>query len=421
MNLKPTPASSRRVSTWLIVASIVLATILKIYCASTTYGTNDTGLFQFYGQVLYEAGLQETYAASQHFNHTPALSMVLIALYWLAKTFSWYYPLLLRLPGIAADVAASLMFWRLAARHMPGRISTSWVCLFALNPVSFMVSGYHGQFDSVIALFIFLAAYQCFRGEVELCAFFYALAVHVKIAPLILSPVFFFYWYYRGKGLRFFVITNSLLFAVWIIPLLEYPKIFLHNVFGYGSYWGIWGITYWLSWLPWPQMRFVSFYDLFPVQNEIMTALKIVIVAGILILAWKRSNPEPDSIFETLSYAWAIFFVFAPGALPYYLVWPSCIMLVHSRRYWAFLLAANSVFLFRSYTVINNGFPWNKGLFTVHVLHKWIGWSNLSWMAYVIFLGYFAVKALQAAGKGTSHGPQQPMENKAQKMYCRPG
>ena len=146
-------------ATWAFAAAVTIGTILKIYCASTTYGTNDTTLFQLYGHALYEAGLEETYKTSQHFNHTPVLAMVLVGLYWLSKSFAWSYPLLLRFPGIAADVVTAVVFWRAATIDMAGRISPLWGCLFALSPVSFMVSGYHGNFDSVLAMFVFLATY----------------------------------------------------------------------------------------------------------------------------------------------------------------------------------------------------------------------------------------------------------------------
>lgn len=374
----------------LVISSILLAAALKIYCAATTIGTNDTGLFHTYGEALLGFGLQKTYETSQHFNHTPVLSALLMALCWLSDAFAWSFPLLLRLPGIAADVVTSLVLWRFALQYPQGKISTPWVCLFALNPVSFMVSGYHGNFDSLIAMFVFLAAYACFRDRVDLCALFYALSVHVKIAPLILSPVFFFYWLGRGKGLRFFIITNGLLLAGWLWPLIQYPKIFIHNVFGYGSYWGIWGITYWLSWLPDPRLHFVSFYNLFPIQSEIMTALKAIVVLGILLVAWRRSRLAQDSIFETLSFCWAIFFVFAPGVLLHYLAWPACTMLAHARRWWLVLLGAATVFQFQCYTVINGGFPWNLGLFTAPLLPKWTAWSNVPWIAYIGYLAAIA-------------------------------
>ena len=392
----------------LIIASIALATVLKIYCAATTWGTNDTGLFQTYAHALYEVGLQKTYETSQHYNHTPVTSDVLMAMHWLSITFPLPFPLLLRLPGILADVVTSLTLWRFAEKHMPGRIAPGWICLFALNPVSFMVSGYHGNFDSVLAMFVFLAACECVRGRVELSALFFSLAVHVKIAPLILSPVFFFHWLHRGKGLRFFAITMGLLLAVWIVPLIEFPRVFIHNVFEYGSYWGIWGVTYWLTKLPDPHMKFVSFYDLYPAQNTIMTVLKAVVVSGILLLAWFRSRT--GRIFETLSCSWAIFFVFAPGVLLHYLSWPSCTMLLHARRWWLVILAASTVFLLRCYTVINHGFPWNVGLFTAALLNQWTAWSNIPWLVYIAFLGSFAVSAAteKEDRESTEAAPLQP-------------
>lgn len=177
----------------IFAAAVTLGTVLKIHCASTTYGTNDTGLFQLYGQAVYEAGLEETYRTSQHFNHTPVLAMVLVGLFWLSKTFAWSYPLILRLPGIAADVVTALVLWRTVTVDMSGRISYAWACLFALSPVSFMVSGYHGNFDSILAMFVLLATYYAFKERIDLCAFFFTFAVNVKIAALLLGPVFFFF------------------------------------------------------------------------------------------------------------------------------------------------------------------------------------------------------------------------------------
>jgi len=390
-----TESFTKSTATLIFAAAVTIGTVLKIYCASTTYGTNDTGLFQLYGQAVYEAGLEETYRTSQHFNHTPMLAMVLVGLYWLSKTFAWSYPLLLRLPGIAADVVTALVVWRAVTVDMPGRISYAWACLFALSPVSFMVSGYHGNFDSILAMFVLLATYCAFKERIDLCAFFFTFAVNVKIAALLLSPVFFFFWLGRGKALRFSIITACLLLPVWITPLIQYPALALHNVFGYGSYWGIWGITYWLRQTGYPPFHLVSFYDLSSIQNHIMTMLKIVAATGIVILAWRRSRLGSKSIFASVSYSFAIFFAFAPGVLLHYLAWPSCIALFHARRWYLVLLAANSVFLFRCYTVINNGLPWDKGFFTAQVLDRWIGWSNIPWLAYLVFLGCFVIKEIR--------------------------
>jgi hypothetical protein len=67
--------------------------------------------------------------------------------------------------------------------------------------------------------------------------------------------------------------------------------------------------------------------------------------------------------------------------------------LFHVRRWYLILLTASSVFLFRCYTIINNGLPWDKGLFTAQIVDRWAGWSNIAWVAYAIFLGRFVLKA----------------------------
>lgn len=363
-----------------------LALAAKLYCASTTYGTNDTGLFLLYGQAVAEAGLEQTYAAAQHFNHTPLLASILAGLYWLAQESTLSYPLLLRLPGIFADLITCVMLWRLVHTYLPGRVSTGWCCLFALSPLSFMVSGYHGNFDSVMAMFLFLAAYHCISSRVELSALFLALAIHVKVAPLILTPVFFFFWLARQQGLRFFWLTTMLVLAVWLVPLLQYPGLFLHNVLGYSSYWGTWGITYWLRETGYAPFHLVSFYGLEPIQRQIMLALKISVGITILFLAWRRGGGRRADIFTTLSAAWAIFFVFAPGILLHYLVWPSCFFLLCSRGLYLVLLLTGSIFVGWCYTVINGRIPWDRGLFRVEVLEMWLPWSNLAWVGFALTL-----------------------------------
>jgi hypothetical protein len=242
-------------------------------------------------------------------------------------------------------------------------------------------------------MFLFLAAYYCISDHVEWCAFFYALGVHVKVAPIILSPVFFFFWLARGKGLRFFVLTSALVLAVWLVPLLQYPTLFLHNVLGYSSYWGTWGITYWLRATGYPPFHLVSFYGLQPIQQHIMLALKISVELAILAMAWRRATAPREEIFATLCAAFGIFFVFAPGILLHYLVWPSCFFLLYSRRLYALLLATSSIFLFWCYTVINGHIPWDVGLFRVEVLEKWLAWSNIPWLAFVVALAAMLVEA----------------------------
>jgi hypothetical protein len=144
-----------------------------------------------------------------------------------------------------------------------------------------------------------------------------------------------------------------------------------------------------------PAFHLVSFYALNPIQEQIMSALKLIALCAIVVLGWRRSRLSPMSIFASVSYSFAIFFTLAPGVLLHYLAWPSGVALVHARRWYLVLLTASSIFLFRCYTVINHGWPWDKGLFSVEVLDQWIAWSNIPWLAYLLFLGCFLVENLR--------------------------
>ncbi len=105
------PAPSSHAGWGIFLCCCILAFVAKVYCAATTQGTNDTGLFELYGQAVAEEGIERTYAASQHFNHTPLLANVLAGMHWVSQEGGLPFPLLLRLPGIVADLVVCLMLW----------------------------------------------------------------------------------------------------------------------------------------------------------------------------------------------------------------------------------------------------------------------------------------------------------------------
>ena len=105
------------------------------------------------------------------------------------------------------------------------------------------------------------------------------------------------------------------------LPLWECPGNYLRHVFGYGGYWGWWGIPYWLKQTGLAALQRPDFQNLSPAQNLTMTVLKLVIIAGIFALAWRRRHCAPQEFFATLGAAWTLLFVFATGAGVHYMVW----------------------------------------------------------------------------------------------------
>lgn len=193
---------------WIFVAAGV-ALVLKLLIASSTFGTNDVESFYHFGRTLSDHGLLWTYTNQQlnpvvthegmqwiyshetAFNHPPLVAYFLRFIYRLDH-LSWFeqnkigFPLLLRLPGILADFVVILL---LAGWQKQLRLPSWSLLLLALSPVSLMVTGFHGNTDPVMVMFLVLAVLMCVRGSPALCGIALALSCQIKIIPLLLLPI----------------------------------------------------------------------------------------------------------------------------------------------------------------------------------------------------------------------------------------
>jgi uncharacterized membrane protein len=368
----------------LVLLLAVLALLAKLYCAATTVGSCDVVFFWKFAHTIHRDGLLAMYQATTFFNHTPLVGWFSEAALQFSGGEQRLFAFYLRLPAIFADFFAVLaLLW---LREKTGRPAWWALALFAASPVAFMVSGYHGNVDSVMGLGILLAAAACAANRPALCGLCLGLACNIKIIPLLVAPVFFFLWWQQGQALRFSAPAILAVLIGWSYPLLTIPAVFLKNVLGYSSIWGVWGITYALRMTDLPALRGITFDETTPTEAAIMQGLKLLIVAAVLALAWQRRKVERIEVFRTPTLVWAVFFVFAPGFGAQYLVWLAPCFLVATERWYAALTAASSVALFAFYTVISKGLPWDTG-FTVHsTAAQWVGWLVLPWLVLVAFL-----------------------------------
>lgn len=361
---------------WVVLAVALLALVAKLVCASTTSGTLDVVCFREFGRIIAAEGMIALYRKVPIFNHTPLLGTITAAFFDATKGDDRAFRLLLRIPGILADFASVLaLLW---LRRKTGRPGWWALGLFAASPVAFMVSGFHGNFDSLVALGLLLAALACFSGDARLCGLCWGLACQVKIIPLLMAPVFFFFWWHRGQARRFFVVGVLTVLIGWVWPLCIIPGVFMHRVLDYNSMWGTWGISLFL------RLSGLSGFEGLrpgPAGAWVSEMLKVIVVGGVCAIAWRRRAGEPVSVFTTLSLCWLVFFVFAPGFGAPYLLWLAPFALLHSERLFAFLTAASSVALFGFYTVVCGGLPWDKAYARINTTPDWVPWLIPAWLA----------------------------------------
>jgi hypothetical protein len=371
----------------LVLLLAIAALIAKIYCAASTIGTSDVVFFYNFARTIHELGLIAMYRITPLFNHTPLVGWFSEAAYVFSgggpdddQFFAFY----LRLPAIFADFFGVIaLLW---LREKTGRPGWWALGLYAASPVAFMVSGYHGNVDSVMAFGVLLAGIACAVDRPALCGLCLGFACNIKIVPLLLVPAFFFLWWQRRQAWRFAVAAVLTTLIGWSYPLFTIPGIFLRNVLGYGSIWGVWGITYFLRLTNVTAFQGMTFSDFTPAQATIEKVLKAAIVILALAIAWRRRKVESVEIFQTLALTWAVFFVFTPGFGAQYLAWFAPCFLVASDEWYAGLTVASSVALFRFYDTISQGMPWRQGL-TVHAIaNQWTWALVLPWLALAAFL-----------------------------------
>jgi uncharacterized membrane protein len=382
---KPAARSAQavRAEVW-IVAAALIALVLKLVIAWNTFGTNDVISFYKFAHSLNHHGLEQTYTSSIAFNHPPLVAHYLELIYKLSRLSSFErngitFPFLLRLPAILADFISVLVLLRLGKEISPTRIPSWALLLFALSPVSVMVSGFHGNTDPIMVMFLLIAAYACIRENPIFCGLFFALSCQIKIVPLLLLPIFFFYWNYRRVSLRFLISLGAVSLVLWSEPLLNFPVIFIKNVLSYGSFWGLWGITYFLRLTGWSQFGRITYFNFTLAQILVGVLLKLLIVFCVFGIAWRRRALSPRALLASLAYGWMVFFIFSPGVCAQYMVWLAPFVLLLSPVLYGFLELGSSLFLFFFYNAIADKFPWYVGISTNGTTGAWTPWSVWPW------------------------------------------
>jgi len=368
-----------------VVVAAVVALVLKIVIAFNTFGTNDAVEFYRFAAELRHDGLRQTYLQQPSFNHPPLVAHYLSAIYEFdhrpfAHENGITFPFLLRLPGIVADFIVVCALLALRRRETAPGIPTWALLLLAVSPVSLMVSGFHGNTDPIMVLFLVLAACQGACHRPIWCGIFFALSCQIKIVPLLCLPLFLCFWWQRHSLASFLLPLILTTLICWSEPLLHYPLAFFRNVFGYGSFWGLWGVTYWLRQTGWSEFGRASFFGLSPAQNLVANALKLTIIVAVILLAWRRRKlTSGRALFASLAYTWMIFFILSPGIGAQYLVWAAPFLLVWSPPFYALFTAGSSLFLFFFYNTICRGLPWYGGMSNGNFKTDWTPWSIWPW------------------------------------------
>jgi hypothetical protein len=208
------------------------------------------------------------------------------------------YVIAIKMPALLADVALTGVVYLAVKRKTNRESATYRALLYALNPVSVLVTVYHGQFEAITLLLAALAWWAWDEGRRWRSAVALGFAVLNKTWPVILLPLFFIRlpsWRARAVyGLislgipALFVIGYLLYFDADPMPMLR--RALTHR--GVAGYWGPGAV---LSSLAQTLPELQPLVDgLFGLRNGLLAA------AVLFALWWTRREPVLEAIVTTL-------------------------------------------------------------------------------------------------------------------------
>jgi hypothetical protein len=173
---------SRRLG--LVLAAALLVRLVPILVADRAVA--DVLRYQKAGRHVLDVSWNP-YLAPRLYPYPPLWIWIEAGSEWLSRATGAPFPILVKLPVLLADLGIVVLLARWASdSHSAHR--ASW--LFALHPVSILVTGFHGQFDSVMLFFVLLSLRFQQSSRPDAAALSLSAAIATKSFPVVLLPSF---------------------------------------------------------------------------------------------------------------------------------------------------------------------------------------------------------------------------------------
>ena len=384
---KSEPARRLRLWQWAVVIAAAAAFCCKILLALKTYGTNDVYSFEQTLEWWHYLGT-DLYRLAPGANNPPSMLYVLAVLRWLAQTTGLSFSFWVRVPSTLADLGNLWLVWRILKPRL-GKRSIRWaLVLMAAAPALILISGFHGQNDSVMICFLLLSTYFVEKGRTVAGGAAFGLSMCVKVVPVIAVPALIFYQFGRRKWIVFFAVAGAVVAAAWSPFLIHDARAVFTDVFGYKSGLGHWGVTY-LTY----QLSLIC-----PVGATLCRMLEklgspVLLLTIAVVSWWMNHTASRPSLYSQIG---LVFFLFLAGTTGFgvqYLAWlvPWAVGLGFAPA--ALYYATSGMFLFLVYDYWSQGLPWYiadsirwgdyyyAGIDYFHIL-CWLSVAGLAWISW---------------------------------------
>jgi hypothetical protein len=300
------------ITTFAAVTLGVLA--LKLWLAFSTIGAADISLWKDFldhvnecGVCVYKTGGVMQFPGGSRvnpFNHPPFIIHFLRLISFISSRTGWAFETVFRTVTSFIDLGSVIVLYHLSRRELVFKPVT--FLLYILAPATIIISGYHGNTDTVMIFFVLLSAFLISKPEIAGLAF--GMALNIKLVPIMFLAVFLLKYDGARKKLVFLGAV-VLVVALGSMPFVfQEPMAIARGVLGYSGFSGRWGLSRAL------------FIFLGPTSTyQIVTRLSAyLLLLYIFYLSWRTRS---HAILTQLGLVAFAFMAFTPAWGTNYMAW----------------------------------------------------------------------------------------------------
>jgi hypothetical protein len=290
-----------RVFVSVCAAGFLAALALRLALLFAFPGNSDSESYRIVADIAARGG--DIYSETRRYNYSPAWGQILRGLDRVRAGSKLDLTRAVGLALTAADLATAALIYLLASERFGPRRSALVALLFFANPVSILISSFHGQFDNISILLLLAAILVSRRGGSRSPLTIGWLSLSLCLKHVTWFHPLLFAW--RGRR-RFSLAVGTLPYAAFLISFLPYGFSWggiSNNVFRYRSLRADYGLSRLL--VPFPGMPL-----------WVLTA--VLILAMLAAIAWLA----PVEISRASLLLFLVQLIFLPGFGRQYCVWP---------------------------------------------------------------------------------------------------
>jgi len=282
---------------------LLIGTLLRLWLAYAYFGNFDMNSYSTVSEIVLSG--QNVYNTTPYYNYSPIWFNLLGSLRIISDSLPISFHFAVR--GFLTIIDIFTLILLLIIGISEGLTKNGLIrlsLLFYLNPISYLITGYHGQFENLALFFIVLGLFFFFKMKNGNTIFKYlswlsfSAGLIVKHNTLIMAITGITNIFKKGRYIAFFFFITVVLFLLsFIYYWIGGSQGIISHVFMYGGISGIYGVT-----------SFIKF-----------PALKYIFVAGLLVYPLIIQNRD---IVDQLLLGSLFFLTFTTGIGIQYFVLP---------------------------------------------------------------------------------------------------